>query len=119
WVGVLGREVVAIRCESGPSSGASRNADDSTAIAALADMLREYFFLKVPLAPLYRRWSAEDTRMAAVAACIPGVRVVRQTPVECIFSFICSSNNNIPRITGMLEKLRTTYGELLLSVGDG
>lgn len=39
--------------------------------------------------------------------------------MECIFSFICSSNNNIPRITGMLEKLRTSYGELLLSVGKG
>lgn len=43
----------------------------------------------------------------------------RQDPVECIFSFICSSNNNISRITLMLEKLRHAYGELLLSVGVG
>lgn len=43
----------------------------------------------------------------------------RQDPVECIFSFICSSNNNIPRITLMLSKLRRAYGELLLNVGDG
>lgn len=39
--------------------------------------------------------------------------------MECIFSFICSSNNNIPRITGMLGKLRSTYGDPLLSVGEG
>lgn len=43
----------------------------------------------------------------------------RQDPVECIISFICSSNNNISRITLMLEKLRRAYGELLLSVGVG
>lgn len=46
-------------------------------------------------------------------------RSCRQNPVECIFSFICSSNNNIPRITGMLGNLRRTYGDLLLSVGEG
>ncbi|CAM9302366.1 unnamed protein product, partial [Scytosiphon promiscuus] len=137
WVGVLGREVIAIRQtpdttlfrslsvakktkhEDVKMATASHVAADGTATAALAATLREYFFLSVPLAPLYRRWSEGDARMAAVAASIPGVRVVRQTPVECIFSFICSSNNNIPRITGMLDKLRTTYGELLLSVGKG
>jgi 3-methyladenine DNA glycosylase/8-oxoguanine DNA glycosylase len=30
--------------------------------------------------------------------------------VECLFSFICSSNNNIPRITLMLARLRARYG---------
>lgn len=43
----------------------------------------------------------------------------RQDPVECLFSFICSSNNNIPRITLMLDKLRRSYGELLLKIGEG
>eukprot|EP00903_Cladosiphon_okamuranus_P011070 g10450.t2 len=128
WVGVLDRNVIAIR--QTPSTTLFRSlggiqeeqddgADSSTATAALAATLRSYFFLEVPLAPLYQRWSEGDHRMAAVAACISGVRVVRQNPVECIFSFICSSNNNIPRITGMLEKLRRTYGDLLLSVGEG
>lgn len=52
-------------------------ADASAASAMLAATLRSYFFLKVPLAPLYQRWSEGDDRMAAVAACISGVRVVR------------------------------------------
>lgn len=38
----------------------------------------------------------------------------RQDPTECLFSFICSSNNNIPRITLMLDRLRATYGEPLV-----
>lgn len=38
----------------------------------------------------------------------------RQDPTECLFSFICSSNNNIPRITLMLDRLRAAYGEPLV-----
>eukprot|EP00904_Undaria_pinnatifida_P007206 jgi/Undpi1/3615/HiC_scaffold_16.g06986.m1 len=103
--------------ETKPQVGGSGSARAET--AALEAKLRDYFALREPLAPLYQRWSEGDARMAAVAASIPGVRVVRQDPVECIFSFICSSNNNIPRITSMLGNLRRTYGELLLSVGEG
>lgn len=50
---------------------------ENTTTATLAATLRDYFCLQAPLAPLYRRWSEGDSRMAAVAACIPGVRVVR------------------------------------------
>ena len=34
-------------------------------------------------------------------------------PLECLISFICSSNNNISRITLMLDRLRSNYGEEL------
>lgn len=34
-----------------------------------------------------------------------------QEPVECLFSFICSSNNNIGRIGGMLQALRASFGQ--------
>jgi hypothetical protein len=40
--------------------------------------------------------------------------LIRQEPVECLFSFICSSNNNIPRITLMLRRLRERYGTPLV-----
>jgi len=49
---------------------------------------------------------------------LPGLRLLRQEPVECVFSFICSSNNNISRITKMLTSLRTKYGTLLGNVND-
>ena len=45
---------------------------------------------------------------------IPGVRIIKQDPWECLISFICSSNNNIPRITSMLQSIRQTYGQPII-----
>ena len=42
-----------------------------------------------------------------------GARVLRQDPLECAFEFICSSNNHISRIHGMVETLCRTYGTRL------
>ena len=54
--------------------------------------------------------------MRIVAESIPGVRVLRQDPWECLASFIFSSNNNIKRITKGLEDLRSNYGQYLCSL---
>lgn len=39
-----------------------------------------------------------------------GARMLRQDPVECLFQFICSSNNHISRIHGMVSRLCAAYG---------
>lgn len=36
--------------------------------------------------------------------------MLRQDPTECLFSFICTSNNHISRIQGMVERLCQTLG---------
>jgi N-glycosylase/DNA lyase len=80
-------------------------------------ILREYFQLDCPLAPLYEEWSRQDPRrLSRIAKCIPGVRLIDQDPWECLISFICSSNNNIPRITKMLAALREQYGKPLVTI---
>lgn len=45
---------------------------------------------------------------------VAGARVLRQDPVECLFEFICSSNNHISRIHGMVERLCRDYGTPIL-----
>lgn len=42
--------------------------------------------------------------------CFSGVRMLRQDPTECLFSFICTSNNHISRIQGMVERLCQALG---------
>ncbi|XP_051873999.1 N-glycosylase/DNA lyase isoform X2 [Pristis pectinata] len=76
-------------------------------------ILSDYFQLHVRLSDLYSHWTQADKHFAQVAQDFPGVRVLRQDPTECLFSFICSSNNHISRISGMIERLCQTYGERL------
>lgn len=40
-----------------------------------------------------------------------GLRILKQNPLETIISFIISSNNNIPRIKGIIERLCDYLGE--------
>jgi N-glycosylase/DNA lyase len=40
----------------------------------------------------------------------PGLRLIRQEPHQCMFSFACSSNTNIPMIRRMLRNLTRKFG---------
>ncbi len=40
-----------------------------------------------------------------------GLRIMRQKPLQCIISFLCSSNNNIPRIRLILRNLSRKFGK--------
>ncbi|TPP46897.1 8-oxoguanine DNA glycosylase, N-terminal domain family protein [Leishmania donovani] len=44
------------------------------------------------------------------------IRHVRQDLHSCLFSFLCSQNNNVTRITGMIYALSRTYGDHLCDV---
>nr|XP_014428761.2 N-glycosylase/DNA lyase [Pelodiscus sinensis] len=80
-------------------------------------ILRDYFQLDVDLAALYQAWGTVDPHFRQVAANFPGIRVLRQDPVECLFSFLCTSNNHLARITGMIERLCQAFGRRLCQLG--
>jgi N-glycosylase/DNA lyase len=81
--------------------------------AGVLSLLHDYFQLGVDMQALYPTWGAADERMKAICSSMQGMRILRQDPWECLISFICSSNNNIQRITQMLSKLRIKYGSEL------
>lgn len=72
--------------------------------------LSDYFNLDVDLAKLAKYWSSQDPHYSFVNQHIFGCRMLRQDPVECLFQFICSSNNHISRIHGMVNHLCRAYG---------
>ncbi|TYZ68531.1 hypothetical protein PybrP1_000155 [[Pythium] brassicae (nom. inval.)] len=113
WSGVIGAHVFALRERD--ASVEFRCLHPSDADSAREE-LTHYFRLEADAALLYTAWMQTQDAMAQLIQHLPGHRLVRQDPVECLFAFICSSNNNIQRIQQMVDKLRATYGTLLLTV---
>jgi len=82
-------------------------------------MLRKYFQLDlISLEENYEKWSSTDPYFKEAAKQFYGVRILQQDPTENIFSFICSQNNHISRISSMVEKLATFYGSEICDI-DG
>ena len=103
------------------------------------ELVKEYFNLEPQLAMLYEQWSTADANFKKKAPDFAGIRVLHQDPWETLVGFICSSNNNIARISQMVgsaparsrrgivtdgvtawqvEKLCAHYGPLVGRIGD-
>ena len=121
WVGTLrtndGESIVLVIRET-PTTTVYRPLTQVPKGLDLSQFLHSYFQSDSSLSDLYKIWSKADDRLAIIAKCIPGVRIVNQDPWECLSSFICSSNNNIPRITKMLSAIRRHYGKPLVTIGS-
>uniref|UniRef100_A0A665T5T6 N-glycosylase/DNA lyase n=2 Tax=Echeneis naucrates TaxID=173247 RepID=A0A665T5T6_ECHNA len=74
------------------------------------EMLRDYFQLGVNMGDLRRQWGSADTHFKQIADIFTGVRMLRQDPTECLFSIICTTNNQISRVQDMVESLCQALG---------
>lgn len=73
-------------------------------------LLHNYFQLSVNLEDLFKIWCKSDKRFQN--GMVPtGIRVLAQDSLENLISFICSSNNNVQRITKMIKSLSEEYGK--------
>lgn len=57
----------------------------------------------ISLVDIWEVFSESDSRFSELATHLGGARVLRQDPLECLVQFLCSSNNNIQRITKMVD----------------
>ncbi|KIW96237.1 uncharacterized protein Z519_03305 [Cladophialophora bantiana CBS 173.52] len=73
-------------------------------------LIQHYLNLEPNLETLYAQWSASDANFGRKAPKFTGVRILRQDAWEALIGFICSSNNNIIRISQMVDKLCMHYG---------
>ena len=132
WVGMISNKWV-VELQTRDSNVYYRTiCTDKVDIKQVRIALEDYFQLKYQLSSLYGtyclflyritntlffspdEWCKPKDKISTTMKCLPGLRLMRQDPVECLFSFICSSNNNISRITLMLKRLRETAGTLVL-----
>jgi N-glycosylase/DNA lyase len=53
---------------------------------------------------------SRDPLVSRLVKAHPGLRLMRQEPHQCLFSFVCASNTNIPMIRRMLYNLTRRFG---------
>ncbi|XP_034445825.1 N-glycosylase/DNA lyase-like [Hippoglossus hippoglossus] len=90
--------------------GAVKKEEEVTDTEEEEQMLRDYLQLSVNLSELYTHWQTVDPHFRQIADIFTGVRMLRQDPTECLFSIICTSNNQISRIQGMVDRLCQNLG---------
>ena len=110
YVGVIGQRVVSMRQAPDDVLYRVHCRPSSSSASADAAAIADYFNLEVSLSSLSAQWAEADERFRRLEPFLPGCRMLRQDPAECLFSFICSSNNHISRIHGMVERLCAAYG---------
>jgi N-glycosylase/DNA lyase len=79
-----------------------------------AEELSSYFRLEDDLDLIYGEMSKDASLSRAIKSCW-GLRLLRQDPWECLASFICSVDSNIPKIMNTIERLAQVYGEPILN----
>jgi N-glycosylase/DNA lyase len=82
------------------------------------DLIKHYFNLSPNLTQLYEQWASADPNFRKKARKFTGIRILQQDVWEALVGFICSSNNNIARISQMVDKLCNNYGPLIGYLGD-
>ena len=71
---------------------------------------KDYFDLESDYESTVKRFD-EDKNISAAVKEYYGIRILHQRPWEALCSFIISQNNNIPRITGIIDRLCESFGE--------
>lgn len=112
WTGVFKNMVwILQQFEEYISCQVYQNSENELKTEEVKNILRNYFQLDtINLEEYYEKWSSSDPYFKQAAKQFYGIRILQQDPIENIFSFICSQNNHITRISSMVEKLATFYG---------
>lgn len=82
----------------------------NTNLMEFKDIWYVYFDLETDYGQIKRKLKKDDILKKAIDFA-PGIRILKQDPWEALISFIVSTNNNIPRIKKIIEKLSNIYGE--------
>lgn len=100
-----------------PPSSAGTNTPEEPPADDTEALLKNYFNLQHDLAELYKQWADADPNFRKRAPKFTGVRMLNQDAWEALVGFICSSNNNISRISQMVHKLCLHYGPYIGTIG--
>ncbi|KAM6542094.1 hypothetical protein CsatB_006541 [Cannabis sativa] len=104
YTGPVGSHLISLKhLPNGDVSYCLHSSSSSSSKAEALMALRDFLNMGICLSDVWEVFSASDSRFAELAGHLGGARVLRQDPLECLMQFLCSSNNNIQRITKMVN----------------
>ena len=106
---VLGGNILRLR-QGGEKLFASMFPD--TGYHSIVSTVRETFRLDDDFEAIIEEISRDKFIREAVSN-HRGLRLLRQDPWECLVSYMCSINSNIPRIKGDVERISRRYGKCI------
>ncbi len=106
WFGVVGSQVIKIQ----------QNGQRLTFEGASVPFITEYFSLDVDLQPIVASFNRDPFIDLAIRRCA-GLRLIRQPGWECLISYICSTNSNIPMIRKRIGTIAEQFGRKILFEG--
>ena len=107
---IFGRHVFVDMDENGDLTVKGSNVNEC------ADGIRRYFDLDRDYEAI-RNILLQDEQLKKAVIFAPGIHILNQDPWEALGSFIFSSNNNITRITKMIEHFCAMFGKPALGGG--
>ena len=116
--GVLGGNLIHIRqTADGVEYRVGGRNGERAATVADDETLRRYFREDDDVIAIYAD-IRRDPKMATIIDEHPGLRLLRQDPWECTVAYVCSANNNIARISAIIETIAYEFGYQLELLGD-
>jgi N-glycosylase/DNA lyase len=104
WYGIYGNHVLRLsQAEDGPELSSFPELEKSEQRVFRLDDDLSSIFAEITRDPLVRR----------LVSRYPGLRLLRQQPEQCIFSFVCANNTNISMIRRMLRNLTRKFGKAI------
>jgi N-glycosylase/DNA lyase len=100
WYGIVDSEIFKVR----------QNNEDLEFEGVNRERIKHYFRLDDNLTEITQKINKDAFTQDALQK-FPGLRIVRQSPWECLISFICSTIKNIPAIKDMIGNLSAKFGK--------
>ena len=107
WYGVIGERVIRIR----------QVGRRLTFEGAPASFISHYFSLDVDLPTILASIDRDSFIHTAISQCT-GLRLIRQPKWECLVSYICSTNSNIPTIRRRIASIAQQFGKAIEFEGN-
>ena len=105
WLGIIRGNLVRIKERKLSVLGTAKSGGNLGEIAPI------YFSSDDDLTQIYSTFPKENVFLQSSVMEFSGLRLLTQDPWECLISFVCSINCNIPSIKMKIENISRKYGE--------